>query len=59
MNIQVSPNDIWTDGRYLYANMTNGNPSTYLKWHRYEKKWIEISKPLGELIFTINSMNYL
>ena len=61
MNIQVSPNDIWTDGRYLYANMTNngGNPSTYLKWHRYEKKWVEISKPFGNLIFTINSMNYL
>lgn len=57
MNVQVSVSSIWTDGRYLYANMTHGNPSTYLKWDRYNKKWIEIST--SKLIYTINSLNYL
>lgn len=57
MNIQVSVSSIWTDGRYLYANFTHDNPSTYLKWHRYKKQWVEISTT--KLIFNINSMNYL
>lgn len=57
MNVQVPVSSIWTDGRYLYANMTNGSPSTYLKWDRYNKKWVEISTT--QLIYTISSMNYL